>query len=60
RNNLVWLMQAALYTNGFSTIPDGSFGPITDGQVRAFQRARGLGIDGLAGPNTFERLFRWE
>jgi len=59
RNNLVWIMQAALYTNGFSTVPDGIFGPITDGQLRAFQRAQGLAIDGIAGPNTFERLFRW-
>lgn len=59
RNNLVWLMQAALYTNGFSTIPDGIFGPITEGQLRAFQRARGLTADGLAGPKTFETLFKW-
>jgi len=59
RNNLVWIMQAALYTQGFSTIPDGVFGPITDGQLRAFQRARGLTVDGIAGPNTFERLFQW-
>lgn len=59
RNNIVWIMQAALYTNGFSTVPDGIFGPITEGQLRAFQRAQGLSVDGIAGPDTFERLFAW-
>ena len=57
RGNLVWIMQAALYVNGFSTVPDGIFGPHTEGQLRAFQRAAGLGVDGIAGPNTFEKLF---
>ena len=59
RNNLVWIMQAALYTNGFASVPDGVFGPITDGQLRAFQSSRGLTPDGIAGPNTVERLFQW-
>jgi len=56
RSNIVWLMQAALFTRGFEVIPDGIFGTITDAQVRAFQRANGLTVDGIAGPNTFERL----
>jgi len=55
--NLVWLLQAGLYVNGFPTALDGIFGPNTEAQVRAFQRANGLGVDGIAGPNTFERLF---
>jgi len=57
RGNLVWLMQAALYVNGFPAAPDGIFGPATDIHVRNFQRANGLTVDGLAGPNTFEKLF---
>ncbi|MCL2796821.1 MAG: N-acetylmuramoyl-L-alanine amidase [Firmicutes bacterium] len=57
RGNIVWILQAALYVNGFSTIPDGIFGPVTDLAVRNFQRANGLGMDGIAGPNTFEKLF---
>jgi len=57
RGNLVWILQAALYTNGFPANPDGIFGPLTAAQVRAFQSSRGLNPDGIAGPNTFERLF---
>jgi N-acetylmuramoyl-L-alanine amidase len=55
--NLVWLLQAALYVNGYPTALDGIFGPNTETQVRNFQRANGLAVDGVAGPNTFERLF---
>jgi len=55
--NLVWLLQAALYVNGFPAAPDGNFGPNTDLHVRNFQRANGLVVDGIAGPNTFEKLF---
>jgi len=57
RSNLVWLLQAALYVNGYPTALDGVFGPATDVQVRNFQRANDLTIDGVAGPNTFEKLF---
>lgn len=57
KNNLVWILQAALYVNGFPSIPDGIFGPQTEAQVRNFQRANGITVDGIAGPKTFERLF---
>lgn len=56
RNNRVYLMQAALYANGFTTTPDGVFGSNTDVTVRNFQRANGLTVDGIAGPNTFDVL----
>jgi peptidoglycan hydrolase-like protein with peptidoglycan-binding domain len=55
---LVWLLQAALYVNGFPASPDGVFGAQTDASVRNFQRANGLTVDGIAGPNTWERLFQ--
>ncbi|MCL2228664.1 MAG: N-acetylmuramoyl-L-alanine amidase [Firmicutes bacterium] len=58
RGNLVWLLQSALYVRGFHARPDGIFGPITDMQTRNFQRSRGIGVDGIAGPITFGQLFR--
>jgi len=57
RGNIVWLIQAALLIRGFRTEPDGIFGPNTDNMVRQFQRSSGLSVDGIVGPNTFERLF---
>lgn len=38
--------------------PDGIFGPQTDEAVRAFQRSRGLDVDGVAGPLTWTAIFR--
>lgn len=53
---LVYLLQAALHVNGYPTALDGIFGPNTQQMVRNFQRDKGLTVDGVAGPNTFERL----
>ena len=59
RNDLVWILQSALYGNGYPVNPDSIFGPQTEAQVRSFQHANGLPVDGVAGPDTFERLFQW-
>ena len=58
RGNLVWILQSALWIQGFRTNPDGVFGPLTEQTVRNFQTARGLSPDGIAGPITFGELFR--
>lgn len=35
---------------------DGSFGSATDNALRAFQKANGLTVDGICGPNTWNKL----
>jgi zinc D-Ala-D-Ala carboxypeptidase len=36
---------------------DGDFGPATKAAVTRFQQAYGLGADGIAGPNTYNRIY---
>ncbi|MCL2828368.1 MAG: D-Ala-D-Ala carboxypeptidase family metallohydrolase [Oscillospiraceae bacterium] len=58
RGNAVFILQGILYCRGFTQVGfDGIFGPITAAEVRRFQGANGLVVDGIAGPLTFGRLF---
>ena len=46
-------LQKKLLAAGFDPGPlDGSFGPKTQAALRAFQTAKGIGVDGIAGPET--------
>lgn len=42
--------------NGNMHTPDGDFGPNTEGAVKLYQKAKGLTVDGIAGPATMGSL----
>ncbi|HEV2784231.1 MAG TPA: penicillin-insensitive murein endopeptidase [Actinophytocola sp.] len=52
----VQAIQYLLNHHGFAVDPIGVFGPATTTAVRSFQSARGLGVDGTAGPDTWGAL----
>lgn len=56
RGAQVSLLQRRLADLGAQVTVDGVFGAQTHRAVRAFQRANGLGVDGVVGPNTANRL----
>ncbi|WP_019153155.1 N-acetylmuramoyl-L-alanine amidase [Robertmurraya massiliosenegalensis] len=57
RGNIVYIVQGMLYCLGYSPQGlDGIFGENTRLAVIAFQKDRRLAQDGIAGPNTFEKL----
>ena len=49
--------QAALTANGYTLTVDGSFGSVTDGKLKAFQKAHGLTADGIWGPKSDAAAF---
>ena len=52
----VKLIQEWLCFNGIGIVIDGDFGPATDSAVRKFQLLNLLDVDGIIGPNTFNKL----
>lgn len=58
KGNITKCLQARLICLGYDTGGfDGGFGSKTDSAVRAFQKAKGLTVDGIAGKNTWAKLF---
>lgn len=59
RGGDVWDLQFRLQSVGYYQQPmDGIFGYHTHAAVRNFQQNYGLGVDGIAGPNTWTSLKR--
>ena len=52
----VQTLQYLLRARGHQVTVDGIFGPNTDSAVRAFQREKGLSVDGIVGPVTWRAL----
>ncbi len=50
-------LQYLLRQHGHTNVEvDGKFGPVTEEAVRAFQRSKGLGVDGIVGNQTWPAL----
>lgn len=57
RGPAVTAVQSRLRARGWNISVDGQFGPQTEHTVKAFQREKGLSVDGIAGPRTWEALW---
>ncbi len=49
-------LQTQLNKNGYNLSVDGKFGPETQKAVKAYQKAKGLSVDGVVGSNTWGAL----
>ncbi len=49
-------LQRSLQTLGYNVSADGVFGSQTEAAVEDFQRRRGIGVDGVVGPNTVREM----
>lgn len=56
RGSDVSAIQYLLQAQGQNVTADGVFGSTTDTAVRAFQTSKGLGVDGIVGPQTWGAL----
>ena len=54
----VKLLQELLQLHNYILQADGDFGPITEKQVKLYQSANGLTVDGIVGPLTWAKLLK--
>ena len=57
RGDDVRQLQQGLYRLGYRLDVDGYFGRQTDAAVRSFQKSKGLKVDGIVGPQTWNEVF---
>lgn len=57
KGNITYILQAILYCKGYKIAVDGDFGVNTENAVKDYQQSNGLTVDGIAGKNTFAKLF---
>lgn len=57
KGNITYILQAILYCKGYKIAVDGDFGVNTENAVKDYQQSNGLTVDGVAGKNTFAKLF---
>lgn len=58
KGNLTWILQAALYLEGFNPGSlDSNFGKDTESALSQFQKANKITADKKAGKATFTKLF---
>lgn len=57
KGNITYILQAILYCKGYKIAVDSDFGVNTENAVKDYQQSNGLTVDGVAGKNTFTKLF---
>lgn len=57
KGNITWVLQAILVCKGYNISVDGDFGTNTEKAVKDYQAKSGISVDGIAGANTFYKLF---
>lgn len=57
KGTFVRQFQQRLRDRGWNISVDGDFGPKTEAIVRQFQAEKGLGVDGLVGPKTWNAIW---
>ena len=55
--NITYTLQSILYCKGYNIAVDSIYGVNTENAVKDFQKKNSLAVDGIAGKNTFAKLF---